>query len=157
RGLLTGSVHAERLRLTGSRAARTLTLVLEKGYESRAGERVPFIDGVRRIGLSNVDPEPWFRDCPELFTAEDLAPSDDDGLWDLGGVRRELNRLLALDTRHGWYRLHSLGGVLGTELRDVQLEELETGGRLVRRFFADRLDFALEDASLVLQLRDGSI
>jgi len=156
RGLLTGSVRAERLRLEASRAAHTLTLVLEQGFESHGGERVPFTDGVRRITLRDTDPEPWLAECPELFDSAELARANDDGLWPLAAVRRELNRLLALDTGPGWYRLHSLGGVRGTELVDVQLEEFEPAGRLARRMFADRLRLSLEDGSVVLELRDGA-
>jgi hypothetical protein len=156
RGHLTGSVRAERLRLEASQAAHTLTLVLEQGFESRGGERVPFAEGVRRITLQDVDPEPWLKDCPELFDSTDLARANDDGTWALSAVRRELNRLLGLDSHLGWYRLHSLGGVRGTELVDVQLEEFEPGGRLVRRLFADRMGLALEDGSIVLELFDGA-
>jgi hypothetical protein len=156
RGLLSGSLGAQRLRLEGSRAAHTLTLVLEDGFESRGGERVPFENGLRRMTLAEVDPDPWFERCPELFRAADLAHVADDGLWELDDVRRELNRLLALDAAHGWYRLHSLAGVSGAELLDVQLEELDPSGRLVRRLFADRLAIELEDGLLTLVLRDGA-
>jgi hypothetical protein len=68
-----------------------------------------------------------------------LASPEDDGAGSLGAVRRELNRLLALDTEHGWYRLHSLGGVRASALLDVQLEELDASGRLRRRIFSDRM------------------
>lgn len=156
RGRLAGSVRAERLRLEGSVSAHTLTLVLEQGSESRGGEPIPFDGGQRRITLQDVDPEPWLAECPELFESADLADHRDDGRWALTEVRRELNRLLALDTRMGWYRLHSLGGVRGTELVDVQLEELEPAGHLQRRMFADRLQLLLEDGSVVLDLRDGA-
>jgi hypothetical protein len=156
RGLLAGSVRAERLRLEASRAAHTLTLVLEQGSESRGGEAVPFENGERRITLRDVDPEPWLAECPELFESDGAAPEDDDGLWSLAEVRRELNRVLALDTRTGWYRLRSLGGVRGTELVDVQLEELEPEGRLARRLFADRMRVLREDGGIVLDLRDGA-
>ncbi len=156
RGQLTGSLRAERLRLSGSHSAHTLTLVLEDGFESRAGAREPFENGERRITLRDVDPEPWITECPELFAPEELARAHDDGRWVLSEVRRELNRLLALDPRLGWYRLHSLGGVLGAELRDVQLEQLQPDGHVERRLFADRLTLALEDGSLVLELTDGA-
>lgn len=156
RGQLAGSVRAERLRLEASLAAHTLTLVLEGGFESRGGEPVPFEGGVRRITLRDVDPEPWLAECPELFDHSALARANDDGAWSLSAVRRELNRLLALDTRLGWYRLHSLGGVRGEELVDVQLEELEPAGRLARRMFADRLRLVLEDGGVALELRDGA-
>lgn len=157
RGRLTGSLSAERLRLEASSAARTLTLVLEDGFESRAGERVPFLEGTRRITLTDVDPEGWFEDFPELFDGPDAGRTDDDGRWRLADVRRELNRLLALDQRGGWYRLHSLGGVRDTRLNEVLLEELEPSGRARRRFLADSLELFLEDASLVLVLKDGAI
>jgi len=157
RGQLAGSVNARRLRLEGSRAAHTLTLVLEDGFESRSGERVPFATGARRIVLSDVDPGPWFESCPELFGGTDLASPEDDGAWDLGAVRRELNTLLALDPSVGWYRLHSLGGVRGRAWLDVQLEELDASGRLRRRLFGDRMSLGIEDGSVVLELEDGAI
>jgi len=157
RGRLTGSLSAERLRLEASVAARTLTLVLEDGFESRSGERVPFLEGTRRITLTDVDPEGWFEDFPELFEGPDAGRTDDDGRWRLADVRRELNRLFAVDQRGGWYRLHSLGGVRGTRLNEVMLEELESSGRVRRRFLADSLELFLEDASLVLILKDGAI
>jgi len=157
RGALTGSLAAERLRLEASAAAHTLTIVLEDGFESRGGAREPFVGGERRITLREVDPGPWRADCPELFAAEEPVAGGDEGRWPLFEVRRELNRLLALDTRHGWFRLHSLGGVRGRALLDVIVEELDAGGKLQRRFFADRLWLVLEDASVVLELEDGAI
>ena len=48
RGRLAGSLYAERMRLEASRSARTITLVLESGYETRGGERFPFDDSPRR-------------------------------------------------------------------------------------------------------------
>lgn len=157
RGRLTGSLNAARLRLEASLAARTLTLVLEDGFESRAGERVPFLEGVRRITLVDVDAEAWLDDFPELFEGPEAGRVDDDGRWRLADVRRELNRLFALDTSERWYRLHSLGGVRDTRLNQVQLEELEPSGRVRRRYFADSLELALEDASLVVTLKNGAI
>jgi len=157
RGRLTGSLNAARLRLEASVAARTLTLVLEDGFESQGGERVPFLEDVRRITLVDVDPEPWFEAFPELFEGPEAGRVDDDGRWRLAEVRRELNRLFALDTSAGWYRLHSLGGVRDTRLNQVLLEELEPSGRVRRRYLADTLELALEDASLVLTLANGAI
>ena len=157
RGLLTGSLTAERLRLEASRAARAVTLVLERGFESHGGERIPFASGERRILMAETDPEPWLESCPELFSAEELDPANDDGLWEHASVRRELNRLLALDTGAGWYRLHSFGGVQGRELVDVQLEELEASGRLRRRYFADRLRVSIGEEGVVLELENGAI
>jgi hypothetical protein len=156
RGALTGSLSAARLHLEGSLAAHTLTLVLEEGFESRAGERVPFANGTRRITLREVDPEPWRQEFPELFDGSALAPQDD-GRWPLGELRRELNRLLGLEPGKGWYRLRTFSGVRGTAWLDVQLEELDAAGHLIRRFFADTLTLALEDGSVVLELRDGAI
>jgi hypothetical protein len=39
----------------------------------------------------------------------------------------------------------------------VQLEELESSGRVRRRFFADTLELALEDASLIVTLKGGAV
>jgi hypothetical protein len=155
RGRLAGGLSAARLRLEASRAARTLTLVLEDGFESHGDERTPFDE--RRIGLPFVDPSGWLERVPELFPAEGVDAPEDDGLWALEAVRRELNRLLALDTSTGWYRVRALGGVAGDELLDVQLEAFDADGRLERRFFADRLRVRVEEQGVLLQLCDGAI
>jgi hypothetical protein len=155
-----GSITAERLRLEGSRAALTLTLVLEEGYERRMGERIPFEgpggENVRRIVLPHVDPGPWMKDLPELFDENSLLPPPDDGHWDLGGVRASLNELLRLDAANGYYRVRVLGGVQGDLLRNVMLEHLDPDGRLERRLFADRIEVVPQDRGLMLLLEGGA-
>ena len=169
RGRPAGLVAAERLRLEASRAGRTVTLVLEEGREERGGVSLPFEGalsveasgahlrgGVRRIEVTGVAVDPWLEALPELFRAEDLRPALDDGLWDLVAVRQELNLLLAEQEASGRWRLGGLGGVVGTELRDIQLVELDAEGRPARRLFADRL--VLESnpgGGLRLRLQDG--
>ena len=155
-GRLTGSIQADVLRLEGSRAARTLTLVLEGGFESRGGERVPFEGGVRRIVFPFVDPEPWMAELPELFSASDLRPDLDDGRWAKEPLRRELNRLLALDSSMGVYRVWGIGGVLGDRLVDVQIEHFDADGRLIERLFADRVKILLETPGVLLLLEGGA-
>ena len=157
RGRLLGSLNARLLRLEASRSARTITLVLEDGYESRGGKRVPFAGGARRLLIPYVDPGPWIEALPELFGEAALNTAIDDGLWQLEPLRRELNRLLALETSGGWWRLQGIGGVLGDTLRDVQLEQLDSDGRTRRRIFADRLRILLEDPGLLMILEDGAI
>jgi hypothetical protein len=156
-GILSGSLSAERLRLEASRSARTLTLVLEDGYESRMGERTPFRTGTRRIVLPDVDPDAWIGSLPELFRASDLRPPMDDGLWDLRELRGELNRLLGLDVAAGWYRVRSLGGVMDDELVDVHLECFDTSGRIERRLFADRMRVIVDEEGVLLLLEGGAV
>lgn len=138
-GRLAGSLSAERLRLELSRAARSATLVLEQGSESRGGQRTAFEQGVRRIPLPEIDPDAWLEALPELFEREQRERVNDDGLWELVRVRHALNELLRDDTSGGHYQLRFLGGVVGAELRDVQLVEFDAQGRHVRRLFADRM------------------
>lgn len=155
-----GSITAERLRFEGSRAARTVTLVLENGHERRMGELIPFQDAAgernRRIVLPHVDPAPWMRDLPELFDEASFEPPADDGRWDLGGVRASLNELLRLDAANGWYRVRVLGGVQGSVLRNVMLEELDRDDRLERRLFADRVEIVPQDRGVMLLLSGGA-
>lgn len=163
RGRSTGSLAAERLRLEGSRAARSLTLVLEEGYERSGGRRRAFEGapegaergGVRRIHLGRVDPAPWIRALPELFRPADREPPLDDGRWDLVGLRLTLNELLDRETLGSTWRLRALGGVAGAELRDVLLEQRE-GGATQRQLVADRLRIQVDGAGILLLLEDGA-
>jgi len=154
---LTGSLRADVLRLEGSRAARTLTLVFDGGYEARGGERTPFEGGVRRIVFPFIDPEPWMKDLPELFAAAELFPDHDDGLWPLESVRHELNRLLGLDVSTGWYRVHGIGGIMGDRFVDVLIEHFNKDGFVEERFFADRMRILLEPPGVLLLLEGGAI
>jgi len=163
RGRPIGSLSADRLRLEGSRAGRTLTIVLEAGYERRDGAMVPFAGtlpgeergGERRIFLQQADPGPWFEACPELFGSESLAPLHNDGKWHVFLVHRRLNTLFEQDTALGYWRLSALGGILDDELRDVQVEQLSASGKLQKRLFADRMTIELSENGILLTLRGG--
>jgi hypothetical protein len=164
RGRPVATLTAERLRLEGSRSARTVTLVLEDGYERRGGERIAFEGpataegrgGARRIELPDIDPGPWIEALPELFREEDMAAPEDDGLWDLGAVRAALNLLLREDVSAGWWRLASFGGVQGGVLRDVQLDGLDSQGRFERKLFADRMQISAVEKGVKIELSNGA-
>lgn len=165
RGRPLGALAADRLRLEGSRAARMVTLVLEQGYERRAGELIPFVGGpidasgrggVRRIALSECDPAPWIESVPELFGPLDRERDIDDGKHDLGRLRASLNQLLWNEAASGWYRVQGIGGVQGQVLRDVALDRLDKDGHVERRYFADRLAVLRERPGLQLLLEGGS-
>ncbi len=161
-GRLAGSLFAERLRLEASRAGRTLSLVLEEGYESIGGERIPFGSRAQagltppwRLTLCDIDPQPWIEELPELFGAAPKEVLPDDGRWDLAWVQVKLNELLRLETSAGWYRLRRLGGVENDVLRDVHVEVLSQDGALERRLFADRLRLEPTSRGVVLAFEDG--
>lgn len=161
-GRLAGSLYAQRLRLEGSQAARTLTLVLEDGYETREGVQTPFMQptplqpGVRRIVLPYLDPLPWAESLPELFGEQAFDEVHDDGRWNLTLVRGTLNLLLREDAAAGWYRLRALSGVTGDVLRDVHLLELDAEGNTRRHLFADRLKISIEERGVLVSLEDGA-
>jgi hypothetical protein len=159
-GRLAGGLFAERMKLEGSRAGRTVTIVLEDGYETRSGARVPFAagaeGGVRRITLPHVDPAPWLEELSELFAERGLDDELDDGRWSSSVVRLTLNDLLREDTGSPWYRLRHLGGVHSDVLRDVHLEHFDADGALERRLFCDRLTILREDRGVQLLLEDGT-
>lgn len=212
-GRTVGTLCAERMHLEASLSARSVTLVLEDGYERIGGERIPFPaandalpsepssvssaagsspsatpspvsstpaptstafgvapsadvpaptapllrSGRRRIELPHVDPRPWIEAVPELFRPADKEPPPDDGRWDLLSVRTGLNLLLRADVEHGTWRLEGLAGVQEGVLRDVQLDELDREGRLVKKLFADRLRLVAEERGLRLELESGAI
>lgn len=164
-GHLAGSLYAERLRLEGSLTGRTLTLVLEDGYDSHSGVRLPFGTeggaapairsdapgertisvpgsagpGVRRIVLHDIDPLPWVEAMPELFGTQSLREPVDDGRWNREIVRQRMNRLLKEDIQGGYYIVRSLSGIVGDQLREVHLEQRSPSGAIERRLFADRM------------------
>jgi len=161
-GRLSGSLYAERLSLEASRAARSLTLVLERGYESHGGARTPF--GATdepagpppwRIPLPGLDPAPWIESLPELFDATSDERPRDDGLWDVSWVRATLNALLRQDTTSGLLRLKRLGGVELGVLRDVHVEVLDPQGSLEQRLFADRLAIDALGNGVLLRFESG--
>jgi len=164
RGRPVATLAADRMRFECSRAARTVTIVLEDGFERRGVEKTPFEGamtaegrgGVKRIELPETNPAPWLEALPELFREEDKATIDDDGRWDLGAVRASLNLLLREDLSAGWWRLVALGGVRDGSLRDVQLDGLDAEGRLERKLFADRLEIVAQEKGVKLELRDGA-
>jgi hypothetical protein len=165
RGRPLGSLTAERLHFTGSRAAHTLTWILENGHETRLGVATPFAAPTnptsmarneRRFVFPYVDPAPWLEAAPELFEERALQVPIDDGRWSLPVVRATLNDLLQLDAALGWYRLRALGGVQDGVLRDVQIERLDVEGRVERRLFADRLSVVEQERGLMLLLEDGA-
>lgn len=167
RGRLAGSVSAQRLRLEGSRTARTLTIVLEDGFETRGGERIAFrvearldqpviAGGVRRMVLDDTDPMPWVAALGELFGDATFEAPKDDGRWNLSYVRAALNRLLRADAANGYWRVKSLGGVTGEEMREVHLEYFDSAGKLERRAFADVLAIVEQDKGYMLRLQDGA-
>jgi hypothetical protein len=156
-GRLAGSLVADRMRLECSRAARTVTIVLEGGYEQVEGSRTAFEPTGRRILLPLVDPDRWLEGCAELFAADQQLAARDDGLWDRARVKAALNRLLAEDAAHGYWQIKDIGGIRGTELRDVQLLALDRAGRMQRLAFCDTLTLRASASGVELALRDGAV
>ena len=168
-GRLCGCLKAERLRLEASRSARSLTIVLEEGFETSDGMRVDFLprgpspgaSGQRRIVLQGLDPMPWVEAMPELFGSTPLERVVDDGRWNKEVVRAALNQLLLQDGFAGWLRLESLEGIALGVLRGVHVESYAAGGGLERRIFADRLRIVRMDQGagrgVLLCFEDGAI
>jgi len=163
RGRAIGSLSAARLRLEGSQAGRTLTIVLEDGYARRSGEKIPFPGteaeqergGVRRFVLPHTDPRPWLTKLPELFREELAQEVLDDGRWNSFIVRRELNARLDRAGLGGRYVLKAFAGVREDVFRDVALDEFDESGALRRRLFADRLAVRIDNRGVHLLLEDG--
>ena len=162
-GRAIGSVSAERLYLEGSVTGRTLTIVLEEGYERRSGDLLPFEGaaegerrgGERRIVLVRTDPRPWMDATPELFREQAPAPS-------LGGdpksqeeLRRDVNRLLSEDAAGGRWRLDSYEGLGDSGLSGVELVDLDADGKVRRHLFADQMRVERRESGVVLVLNDG--
>ncbi len=169
RGRPVGLLAAERLRLEVSRAGYGVTLLFEEGFERHAGVKMPFgppeagtgsdpeRTGLRRIHLPDLNPEPWIEALPELVHLADLSASQDDGRWNLRALRQRIDELLREGMSPSGWRMVDLGGVLGDELRDVQLLERDEKGLELRRFFADSMKLHEGEAGGVrIELRGGT-
>lgn len=165
RGRPLGSLYAERLRLEGSHAAHTLTLVLEQGWERRSGSRTPFEGGPadaegrggqRRIELPHVDPAPWFEALPELFREDQRAAVTQGDPRALNALRFELNRLFQVDASGPVYRLENVAAQEGLVLREVHLAVLTPDLLKERELFADRMTIACAEKGLEIVLESGS-
>jgi len=158
-----GSVSAERLHLEGSVTGRTLTLVLQEGYERRAGDLLPFDGteegkrrgGERRIVLVRTDPRPWMEAMPELFQEREPAPTLGTTGFTREELRRGVNRLLAEDAAGGRWRLEAFEGLGVSGLLEVDLVDLDEEGRARRHLFADHLRVERRESGVVLVLTDG--
>lgn len=155
RGRLRGRISAERLTLEGSRAGHSLTLVFENGSRRESGVVSNFFGSTYRLTFRYVDPEPFAVEFPEMFDPERWEQPVDDGTWTLPVVRRQVNLLLGEDPDGQRFRLEWLGGVVGDELRDVELSESHAEGGVRRRLFADRLRLLEQSGWIVLLLEDG--
>ncbi len=159
-----GSLSAARLRLEGSEAGHTLTLIFEEGYERRGGMKLPFKGGtlqdlsgaVRRIVLPSVDPGPWMEALPELFAKQAEPVELNDGKWNLRDVKTRLNELLREDVAAGHYRLRSVGGIRDNVFQTVHLVQWDVENRIVRRFFADQLRLEVLERGIQLTLESGA-
>jgi hypothetical protein len=162
-GRAVGSVSAERLYLEGSVTGRTLTLVLEEGYERRAGDLLPFEGtevgerrgGERRIVLVRTDPRPWMDALPELFRVQAPAPILGETGKTHEELRRGVNRLLSEDAAGGRWRLESFEGLGDSGLQGVDLVDLDPEGRVRRHLFADHMRVERRESGVVLVLNNG--
>ena len=155
RGVLSGSIVADRLHLEASRSGHSVTLVLTDGHSRVDDRRLPFDGGVYRIPLRHVDPVPFIEACGPLFDPERTQRVVDDGRWSRPALLLTLNRLLEASDRTGRYRLTWLGGVVGDEFREVELTVRDAAGRETERLIADRLVVELHGDHARLVLRDG--
>lgn len=168
-GRLLSVLAADRLRLECSRAGRSVTLVLEHGYERKAGAKTSFEGGpadpdgrggVRRVVVADCDPRPWLEGLPFLFRPEALQPAPHDGSISVESLRAALNIKLREDLSAGHWRVEGLGGVQRGVLFEVSLAQLDEKGNRARTLVADRLTIAplASDSprGVELLLQDGS-
>jgi len=155
RGVLSGSLAAQRLHLEASRTGHCLTLVFTDGQHREGASERPFDGGVYRVPLRHVDPKPFIDDCPELFDPAFVDRIVDDGQWSRPQLVLTLDRLLHDARGAHEHRLVWLGGVVDGELRDVEVSVVDESGREVRRLLADGLTIELHVDHVRLVLRDG--
>jgi hypothetical protein len=154
-GRLVGHLVAKRLSLSGSRAAHTLSLILEDGHSASAGRREAFPGGRLVLPLRRVDPGPFVAACGELFSE---APREvpDDGRYPKAWLEYSLNRLLAADGPGARFRLVRFEGVAEEQLRGVELAEIDGDGRELRHLFADRMAIRIAGERVSLLLEQGA-
>jgi hypothetical protein len=157
RGVLSGSLRAEWMHLEASRSGHSVTIVLTDGVHQVGREAIPFTSGVYRIPLRHVDPKPFLEDCAPLFDPALIDRRIDDGRWSRPALMLTLNRLLSESDRGRTHRLTWLGGVVGDELRDVELSIGSEDGSEQRRLIADGMRIEMHGDHVRLVLRDGLV
>lgn len=158
RGRLVGVLSGRTMHFEASVTARTVTLILGDGAEIHGGVRAPFEE--RRFPFSFVDPWPWIEAFPELFPGFDAGqatPSGvDEGEYDLGILRSNLNQLLRVDSANGYFGVKHIDGVKADQLRGLHLVEYSSRGVVIKHIFADRATFSLGDRGVSILLEDGA-
>ncbi len=158
RGRLVGSLSAQSMHFEASATARTVTLILENGYESHGGVRSTFAE--RRLPFSFVDPWPWVESVPELFPnfdAGQATPSGvDDGKYDLDQLRKNVNRLLLADSANGYFGIKHIDGVKDEQIRGLHIVEYSSKGVASKHMFADRATILMGDRGVSILLEDGA-
>ncbi|QDU84730.1 hypothetical protein Pla163_18440 [Planctomycetes bacterium Pla163] len=157
RGVLSGSLRAEWMHLEASRSGHSVTIVLTGGVHQVGREAIPFTNGVYRIPLRHVDPKPFLEDCGPLFDPALIERRIDDGRWSRPALMLTLNRLLSESDRGRTHRLTWLGGVVGDELRDVEISIGSDDGSEERRLIADGMRIEMHGDHVRLVLRDGLV
>ncbi len=164
-GRLLSVLAADRLRLECSRAGRSVTLVLEHGYERRNGEKLAFTGGavdadgrggVRTIVIPDCDPRPWLEGLPFLFRPEALEPVPHDGSISVESLRAALNVKLREDQLIGHWRVDGIGGVQRSVLYEVAFSQLDEKGNVVRTLVADKATFAALSKGVEVLLEGGA-
>jgi hypothetical protein len=164
-GRLLSVLAADRLRLECSRAGRSVTLVLEHGYERRNGEKLAFTGGavdadgrggVRTIVIPDCDPRPWLEGLPFLFRPEALEPVPHDGSISVESLRAALNVKLREDQLIGHWRVDGIGGVQRSVLYEVAFSQLDEKGNIVRTLVADKATFAALSKGVEVLLEGGA-
>jgi len=164
-GRLLSVLAADRLRLECSRAGRSVTLVLEHGYERRNGEKLAFTGGavdadgrggVRTIVIPDCDPLPWLEGLPFLFRPEALQPVPHDGSISVESLRAALNVKLREDQLIGHWRVDGIGGVQRSVLYEVAFSQLDEKGNIVRTLVADKATFAPLSKGVEVLLEGGA-
>lgn len=142
RGIPAAADHWDRARISLSQGLARLVLERDPDAElGPDGEPVPMAVERREVPMPEVDAQAW----------DDAGLPLPEAALTVGRARQALQELILFQN----LEVISLGGVRGEELLDVELREVDAGGRTLRVFRAGRVQVQPDGPALLLL--DGEV
>ncbi|MDP6963792.1 MAG: hypothetical protein QGF46_06455, partial [Planctomycetota bacterium] len=160
KGKLSSMIEAEVVELEMHKMSHNLVMVFKGGTRTiGSSPKVALAAEGLRFEFEEINVDAWQEFLPQLLPAAATVNSGgaDISAADTEQVRVALDALVSKRGSFSYYKLSSLGQVVGNELRYVQINWHDNSGRLVKTIEADSLIVVLhKSGSVELQMRNGA-